>query len=69
MTAKRKPVPDAAPASLLVPEKLATLVHYLRGEKSFPIPIWRSFTASPRKLSTKPFSGILDDSHPTSCSN
>jgi hypothetical protein len=33
MTAKRKPGPDAAPASLLVPEKLATLVHYLRREK------------------------------------
>ena len=33
MTAKRKPGPDAAHASLLVPEKLATLVHYLRREK------------------------------------
>lgn len=32
-TAKRKPGSDAAPASLLVPEKLATLVHYLRREK------------------------------------
>ena len=33
MTAKRKPGSDAAPASLLVPEKLATLVHYIRHEK------------------------------------
>ena len=33
MTAKRKPGPDSASASLLVPEKLATLVHYLRREK------------------------------------
>jgi hypothetical protein len=33
MTAKRKPGPDPAPASLLVPDKLATLVHYLRREK------------------------------------
>jgi hypothetical protein len=33
MTAKRKPGPDSAPAALLVPEKLATLVHYLRREK------------------------------------
>jgi hypothetical protein len=33
MSAKRKPGPDSAPASLLVPEKLATLVHYLRHEK------------------------------------
>ena len=32
-TAKRKPGPDPASASLLVPEKLATLVHYLRREK------------------------------------
>lgn len=32
-TAKRKPGPDPASASLLVPEKLATLVHYLRHEK------------------------------------
>jgi len=33
MTTKRKPGPHSAPASLLVPEKLATLVHYLRREK------------------------------------
>ena len=33
MTAKRKPGPDPAPPSLLVPDKLATLVHYLRREK------------------------------------
>jgi hypothetical protein len=33
MTAKRKPGSDSAPASLLMPEKLATLVHYLRREK------------------------------------
>ena len=33
MTAKRKPGPDPASASLLVPDKLATLVHYLRREK------------------------------------
>ena len=33
MTSKRKPGPDPASASLLVPEKLATLVHYLRREK------------------------------------
>jgi hypothetical protein len=33
MTAKRRPTTDPAPASLLVPEKLATLVHYLRHEK------------------------------------
>jgi len=33
MTAKRSPTTDPAPASLLVPEKLATLVHYLRHEK------------------------------------
>jgi hypothetical protein len=33
MTAKRKPDPVATSASLLVPEKLATLVHYLRHEK------------------------------------
>ena len=33
MNAKRKPGPDSATASLLVPEKLATLVHYLRREK------------------------------------
>jgi hypothetical protein len=32
-TAKRKPGPDPASASLLMPEKLATLVHYLRHEK------------------------------------
>jgi hypothetical protein len=32
-TTKRKPGPDPASASLLVPEKLATLVHYLRREK------------------------------------
>lgn len=32
-TSKRKPGPDPASASLLVPEKLATLVHYLRREK------------------------------------
>jgi phage regulator Rha-like protein len=32
-TAKRKPGSDPASASLLVPEKLATLVHYLRHEK------------------------------------
>lgn len=33
MTAKRNPTADPAPASQLVPEKLATLVHYLRREK------------------------------------
>ena len=33
MTAKRKSGPDSAPVSLLVPEKLATLVHYLRHDK------------------------------------
>ena len=33
MTAKRKPGPGSAPASLLMPEKLATLVHYLRHDK------------------------------------
>lgn len=32
-TVRRKPAPDSAPASLLVPEKFATPVHYLRHEK------------------------------------
>ena len=33
MTAKRKSGQESAPTGLLVPEKLATLVHYLRREK------------------------------------
>jgi len=67
--AKRKTDTASTPTALLVPGKLATLVHYLRHEKVILDSDLAELYGVPTKVLNQAVQRNLDDSRPISCSN